>query len=208
MSSDARRYLIAVLLLVGLAGTAEAVRLTRVPPANYHPTFENVPREIGAYKGTDLPRDESIYNFLNAQGLLERRYDGPGAPIAMSVLYAPDWRSIHSPEGCFPAQGWTVLEERVMTLQSAAGPLQAKMVRLKKDEMYLLAMFSFGYPGGTTADWTQEGYKVALGRRGEGGVVFTVSTQAAGQEPEAAVKHLSELMQVAYPAAIAFWNKK
>ena len=131
-----------------------------------------------------------------------------GGPVSMSVLYAPDWRSIHSPEGCFPAQGWTVLEEKVLTVPSSAGPLQAKLIRLKKGDLYLLALFCFGYPGGTTADWTQEGYKVALGPRGAGGIVFTLSTVIATTDPEAAGKHLTEIMQVAYPAAASFWGKK
>ena len=96
----------------------------------------------------------------------------------------------------------------MLTLASAAGPLQAKFVRLKKEDAHLMALFSFGYPGGTTADWTQEGYKVALGPRGAGGVVFTVSCQATDQEPQVGLQHLTEIMQVAYPAATSFWKKK
>ncbi|NLO73924.1 MAG: EpsI family protein [candidate division WS1 bacterium] len=194
-------------LLVVLAVAAEAVRLTRVPPAAYHPTFAEIPREIGAYTGVDLPPDESVLNFLSATAMLERRYDGPDGSVSLSVLYAPDWRSIHSPEGCYPAQGWTVLSEQTITLPSSAGPLRAKLIRLKKNDLFLLALFSFAYYGGTTADWTAEGLRVALGPRGAGGVVFTLSTPVAESAPETAYHRLTKIMQVAYPAAISFWKK-
>ena len=208
MSADARRYLIAVILLAVLGSAAEAVRIARVPPAAYHPTFAEVPREIGTYTGRDLPVDQSIFAFLGAEAMLERSYEGPGVPVQMTVLYAPDWRSIHSPEGCFPAQGWSVLEEKVLTVASSAGPLQAKLIRSRKDDQHLLALFSFAYYGGTTADWTQEGYKVALGPRGAGGVLFSLSTPLESSDPAPGTARLTEVLQVAYPAAIAFWGKK
>jgi hypothetical protein len=208
MSADARRYLTAVVLLVLLAGTAEAVRVTRVRPTMYHPTFEDVPHQIGAYTGTDLPRDESIYRFLSAEGMLERKYAGPGPDVYMTILYAPDWRSIHSPEGCYPSQGWMVLEEKVVTVASPARPLEAKFLRLKKDKLNLMALYSFAYLGGTTADWEKEGYRVALGPRGAGGVVFALSTAIDASGSSAAADRLIPIMQVAYPAALSFWKKK
>jgi EpsI family protein len=207
VSPVTRRYLTAVVLLLILSVAAEAVRVTRVPPAAYHPTFSEIPREIGVYTGVDLPPDESVLNFLSATAMLERRYDGPDGSVSLSVLYAPDWRSIHSPEGCYPAQGWTVLGEQVITLTSSAGPLRAKLIRLKKGDLFLLALFSFAYYGGTTADWTEEGLRVALGPRGAGGVVFTLSTPVSEAAPATAHQRLMEIMQVAYPAAISFWKK-
>jgi hypothetical protein len=211
MSADARRYLIAVVLLVVMGSAAEAVRVTRVPPAAYHPNFANIPLAVGVYTGHDLPVDQSVYAFLAAAAMIEREYVSPSEPpVQMTVLYAPDWRSIHSPEGCFPNQGWQELEEKKITIPAPPGfpipgPLNAKLTRMEKDEHQILVLFSFAYYGGTTSNWEQMGYKIALGPRGAGGVLFTLATPLESADTTAAVNRLYTILGAAYPAAINFW---
>lgn len=206
MSSPARRYLTALAIVIVLGGAAEAMRLTRPREAQYRPDFSTVPLRIGDYQGRDLPVDESIYRYLAAGGMLEREYEGPAGSVRLTILYAADWRSVHSPTGCYPATGWEVLEDRAVDLPAAgsrsAEPLHARLLRVRKGEQERLAVFSFAYAGGTTADWAQMTIRVALGRRGAGGLVFTLSTPS---DP-GALARLGEIYAAAYPEAIRFWG--
>ncbi len=206
MSSDTRRYLTALAAVIVLGAAAEAMRLTRPRQAQYQPDFATVPLRIGDYQGRDLPVDESIYRYLAAGGMLEREYEGPAGPVRLTILYAADWRSVHSPTGCYPATGWEVLEDRAVDFppQAASGstkPLHARLLRVRKGEQERLAVFSFAYAGGTTADWAQMTIRVALGRRGAGGLVFTLSTPS---DP-GALARIGEIYAAAYPEAIRFW---
>ena len=197
----------ALAVVVVLGGSGEAVRLSRPHAADYHPSFTAVPEQIGAYQGQDEPVDQSIYRFLSASGMLERLYAGPEGLVQLTILYAADWRSVHSPTGCYPASGWEILEERPVDFAAAEGgePLHARLLHVRKGEHERLALFSFAYPGGTTADWSTMGVKVALGPRGAGGLVFTLSTDLQG-DPTAALRRLDTIFASAYPAAIGFWK--
>lgn len=209
MSPDARRYLIALGILVVFGAVAHAVRVNRVPEAIYQPDFSAIPRQVGEYQGRDVPVDESIYKFLAAAGILERVYEGPGGAVRLTVIYAPDWRSIHSPAGCFPAQGWEVITDDEVTYSPPPDspvqkPLKARLIRLHKDDHWLLALFSFAYYGGTTSNWAEEGYRVAFGPRGAGGLVITLNTPVQ-PNLRAAAERISHIFVETYPAAISFW---
>jgi EpsI family protein len=209
MSALARRYLIALGLVLAFGGAGEAIRVTRVPPAAYRPDFAAIPLRIGEYQGRDLPIDESVYKFLGAGGMIEREYVGPGAPVRLSVLYASDWRSVHSPEGCYPAQGWELVSNEKVTVpvradRGEAQPLQARLLRLHKGDQTLLALFSFAYKGGTTPDWAWMGLRVALGPKGAGGLVFTLSTLEK-PNAQAARARIEQIFAAAYPKAVEFW---
>ena len=213
MPADARRFLTAAVLLLVLGGAAEAVRTTRVPPAAYHPTFAEVPVQIGEFRGEDRSVDQSIYNFLAASAILERVYTGPdGVPVRLSLVYAPDWRSIHSPESCLPNQGWQMVEQHVLSISAppgfpVPGPLNVKLMELQKDQERMLALYSFAYYGGTTADWAQMSWKVVLGPRGAGGLLFTLNTPITKKGPEAG-ERLQAVLEGTYPPALGFWYKQ
>lgn len=210
MPADARRFLIAAFLLLVLGGAAEPVRQWRVPPALYQPTFAEVPMNVGVYRGEDRAVDQSIYNFLGASAILERVYLGPErVPVRLSLVYAPDWRAIHSPESCLPNQGWQVIEQRTVALPAppdfpVPGPLRVKIIQLQKDRERLLALYSFAYYGGTTADWAQMSRKVVLGPRGAGGLLYTLNTPVTKADSEAG-QRLEAILTATYPPALAFW---
>ena len=208
MPQDARRYLAALAVVVVLGGAGEALRLSRDNAAHYQPDFAEVPMRIGDFQGRDLPVDQSIFDFLSAAGMLEREYRGPRGPVWLSVIYAANWRSVHSPMGCYPAQGWEVLDERPVEFPAQAGgePLHARLLRVKKDDQERLAIFSFAYKGGNTADWATLPFRVMLGPPGAGGLVFTLSTPAL-PDSSAALERLAEIFAAAYPPAVAFWDQ-
>ncbi len=211
MSQTTRRYLVALAVVLLLGGAGEYLRVTRARASHYQPDFSAVPRRIGEFQGTDLPVDQSIFDFLSAGGMLEREYQGPGGRVRLSIIYAADWRSVHSPMGCYPAQGWEILDERPVTLAAPAATggeekLQARLLRVRKQDQERLAVFSFAYKGGNTADWATLPFRIMLGPPGAGGLVFTLSTSAT-PDAEAALQRLAEIFAAAYPPAVAFWEQ-
>ena len=206
MSPVTRRYLVALAMVVALGSLGEAALRHRPRAAVYHPDFATVPARVGDYESRDLPVNESIYQFLAAGGMLEREYLGPEGKVRLTIIYAADWRSVHSPMGCYPAQGWEVLDERPVEFPGATGgePLHARIVRVRKEGQERLALFSFAYAGGTTADWTLMPVKVALAPRGAGCLVFTLYTPLQ-PDPAGALGRLQAIFAATYPAAISFW---
>lgn len=71
----------------------------------------NLPAQVGDYWGTDTDITVSEKTILPADTEFARKtYDTPqGEKIMCSIVLAgKEQRSIHRPEACLPAQGWTV----------------------------------------------------------------------------------------------------
>jgi len=188
---------------------AHLAHIMRKSPAQYSPDFAAVPMEIGPYEAKQLSTDQSIYRFLEADAMAERRYVSETSSVKLSLIYGSDWRSIHSPAGCYPAQGWQIVTDKQLQVpappeSSTSAPLEARLLRVQKDETELLAMFSFCHPGGTTGDWAMQGWKVATGPRGAGGLVISLSTLTGG-DLLAARQRLVWFLQQVYPHAVKFW---
>ncbi len=204
-----RRHLAALALILIGAAAAQIVHLTRKSPAQFAPDFAAVPLKLGSYQGKQLPTDQSVFRFLEADAMAERRYVTGDSAIKLSLIYASDWRSIHSPAGCYQAQGWhTITDEQVQIPappdSPTSEPLHARLLRVHKNEVELLAMFTFCHPGGTTGDWAEQGWKVATGPPGAGGLVISLSTLTEDDLAQARERLIGLLQQV-YPYAVAFW---
>lgn len=210
MQSDTRRYLIAAVLLFAGAGLAWAARSLRPTQPGYQVDFASVPLEINGYKGKSLPMDESIYAMLKAGAMEERVYVRGEEQIHLTLIYGADWRTIHAPTGCYPAQGWQIIHNKVIELPAPPdcphpGPLQARLLDATKGDARELALFVYARPRGTTADWTEQGLRVATGPPGAGGLIVTLRARVGGGDVSADEKALAEFMTAIYPKAVAFW---
>lgn len=210
MHQDARRYLAAAVLLFVGAGLTHASRTLRHAEAHYEPDFSRVPLVIGDYQGERRPVDESIFAYLDAVAMEERMYTGPDGWVRLALIYGTDWRSIHAPTGCFPAQGWHIAHSRTLNLPAPPesphpGPIQVQVLDVTKDERRLIAMFSYARPGGTTSDWTVHGWKVATGPRGAGGMIISLQSAVPDGDARAVEDTLARFMAEVYPGAVSFW---
>ena len=72
-----------------------------------------MPTQIGPWRGTDLPIDQSVLDILGKGDFLNRVYTTPqsGIPVVgLFIGYFPTQRTgqtIHSPQHCLPGAGWT-----------------------------------------------------------------------------------------------------
>lgn len=100
-----------------------------------------LPDYVGSWYGVTTPVSAGEKEILGPDTEFARRLytDGRGGELYASiVLSGPDMNtSIHRPERCLPAQGWTVADSRTVTIPSSQRPLNvtrlhnARTVRLQ-----------------------------------------------------------------------------
>jgi hypothetical protein len=210
MQTDTRRYLTVLATLLVCTALVQVARAKRGVEAVYRPDFSRVPMVVGKLKGTPQPVAESIYSYLQANAMEERLYTDGQREVRLVMIYGTDWRSIHAPTGCFPAQGWQIVHNRTVDPPAPPGcphpgPLHARVLDTHKGDAHLLAMFAYARPGGTTSDWTTHVLKVATGPRGAGGMIIILQTPIQGNDAQAAEALLSETLCSIYPSAVEFW---
>ncbi len=212
MSATARRHLVALIILLAAAAAVEAVRIMSSAPPAFAPDFATLPMKIGDYQGQNREVDEFIRKYLGAEQMLERLYTGPDGLVSVTLIYGVDWRDVHSPVSCFPAQGWLIVADDPIQVPAPAdsptpGAVHARLLRVVKNDQYRLAAFAFCHPGGTTSNWIYQGWKVLTGPRGAGGVIVILDTEPTpGLEP--AQQRLNQFLAAVYPHAVSFWYQE
>lgn len=211
MQLDPRRSVVAVVLLLAGAAVANTLLLRRPAEVRYTASFDRVPLEIGDLKGAPAPVEQRIYEYLDADAMMDINYQGPHKTEAsLSLIYGSDWRTVHSPLSCFQQQGWLVDETREIEIPAPPdcphpGPLKARMLRVHKSTQSLLALYSFAHKGGTEADWTRQSLAVAATPPGTGGVIIALSTPYGEHGLQAAMERAQLLLSTAYGPAVSFW---
>ncbi len=72
--------------------------------------FANIPLDIGEWKGEDVPINEKeIIHLPKDTEHFKRTYTKGETKILLAIVQSKsDRHSIHPPEACFPAQGWSI----------------------------------------------------------------------------------------------------
>ena len=125
-----RLILLQIVMLGGLSAVFALPKHTElVPPA----INLSLPDFLGDWYGTDEEVSEGERSILGPDTQFARKKytDSRGNEIHVSiVLSGPDMNtSIHRPERCLPAGGWTVTDSRRITLPARAGEIQATRLR-------------------------------------------------------------------------------
>lgn len=100
-----------------------------------------LPAEVGLWTGKELPVTPQELTILAADtGFARKLYTNPfGDEISVGIVLSGDdmANSIHRPERCLPAQGWTVMQsERVRVPIPSRGPLEVtKLANLSSRKM-------------------------------------------------------------------------
>ena len=102
-------------MIIAILATTTGVLYAR-PDVDKVPASEPVgqmPKQIGSWRGTDLPIDQAVLDILGKGDFLNRVYTDPrsSAPVVgLFIGYFPTQRTgqtIHSPQHCLPGAGWT-----------------------------------------------------------------------------------------------------
>ncbi len=98
----------------------------------------SLPQDVGDWEGTDQPITQFERDVLGPDTQFARKlYSNPrGDEIYASIVFSgPDMNtSIHRPERCLPAQGWTVADTRRITVPTRVGPLDVTRLHNMRNE--------------------------------------------------------------------------
>ncbi|HZW31952.1 MAG TPA: EpsI family protein [Isosphaeraceae bacterium] len=150
MSRFQRVVLCGAVLTVGLAVQAALERLNQTErPELLHP-LATVPRELGAWTGSDQPVDPEILERAQTTEYLNRVYESrkyPGLKLHLWVNYSRVGNNLrHTPEICLPSGGWTKIESQTRVLPiDAGGASPVRITRLGYSRGELVEHVGFWY---------------------------------------------------------------
>ena len=88
-----------------------------------------LPESVGGWTGADQPISQGERDILGPDTQFARKVytNGVGDQVYASIVMSgPDMNtSIHRPERCLPAQGWTVADSKTVALPTGRGKLKA-----------------------------------------------------------------------------------
>lgn len=121
---------LAILIGAGAAYRFAAARYARssenalVPPGALVP----FPNALGEWLGRDLPLDEHVVQATDTDAHLNREYvrSTDGKPVLLWIGYGMRMRDLipHRPEVCYPGAGWTLRDERSLTMPDHHGTVR------------------------------------------------------------------------------------
>src|ERR1051326_4586365 len=114
---------------------------------------KSLPSFIGEWYGADQPVSQGEKDALGPDTQFVRKLytNGKGDQIFVSLVFSgPDMAtSIHRPERCLPAQGWTVVNTNVTAIPLARGSLNATRLRnlqvFHQENAAALTVYSLDY---------------------------------------------------------------
>ncbi len=209
MQDITRRYLVVCLLLAGAAVARPLVQ--RRAEAVEVPRWQTIPERVGRFRDEIVPPDRRTMEYLGALAMVARRYTDGVVTATVSAIFGTQWRSLHSPAGCYVAQGWSIVEQRRVDIPFEAthlhpGPLEAEELLVRRDGVERVVVYLFAYPGGTTASWVEQCWKTTKIGRG-GIVVLAEATVPAGVQIGAVSAAVRELVARLYPYFVEHWYR-
>lgn len=212
MRAHAYRYLAACGLLIA-TGMASLVAGRRPGPVAVKPPdwAHDLPAQIGRWQGEARPVDKSIMQYLAADAMSQRLYRCGDRAFDFSAVFGTQWRSLHSPAGCYPSQGWqTVTRRQVEVPRAGSGlkgpPLNAEELFVERGKVYRLVLYLYAYPGGTTSSWVDQCMKVARGGVRAGGIVIILGSNCTLASRRKVEQDAFDLLARIYPYVIKGWH--
>ncbi len=209
------RIPVRIAVLAALLGAA-ALIVWLNPPARLTLGEESLaafPTALGEWRSEDLEFEDVVYQELEADATLVRRYSrDDGATVWFVVIFHQNDRyGAHDPIVCYTAHGWKVTDRGTLPLRRAAGDINAQWIRLKAGEAERLALY-WWYTAGDLATGDHDEFMARMASSGivsntTFGAFMRVSTiiedgdlaaaQALAREfAEAALPRLSEVFTV------------
>lgn len=153
-----RAALVAALCVgAGVYGLARA-QITSYTPPNEEWFEKAIPIEMDGFQMRPSPQNplqsykmtQETYDQLKPLGIVSRIYDGGPRSYDAVLIAGDNSDSFHDQRACFAAQGWTVIEDDLITVPTEKfGEVKAIRLKLKgQNEEPALAIYTIRGPSG------------------------------------------------------------
>ena len=128
------------LILFVLTITSVSLISRRGEPVVVSTNLENLPMEIAGSKATEDFFSDSVYEELNADMHVYRRYRFPdGKMVDLYIGYygtAKGGRTPHNPHACLPGEGWAIIDTHKVKLTYYPNTVEVNYILAKKQVSY------------------------------------------------------------------------
>ena len=169
--------------------------------------FKELPLKLGAWKGKEVPLEDSVVKVAAADDYLSRWYynENTGESVRVYVPYYGNPRTMigHYPDVCYPAVGWKITLSRVEDVRrsSAETTVPALFYKFQKGSSRV-AVMSFYIVGGTfTADRrvAERAAHIAIDRENRNYLAQMQLTFAGDPLPERVLRTTADFLGVFLP---------
>ncbi len=192
---------------IGVLGTTLLLNTLIPIPQDQAPMGERIGRRIPEKMGDwilvgDLPVAEEEVRVLGTNDIFHRIYENTvsSEDVFLSLVFSTGHRhSMHPPEVCYQAGGYTLISRGQVDLDHGAS---ATVLRMSRGEDNQLVNYWFFSEGRETASYIVHQIHLVLNQiliRSQPSVLVRLSTRIDSPDPEVAQKRLSRFAEVCIP---------
>jgi EpsI family protein len=167
MARHTQNYMIVALLTMGAACLSSLASQWQ-PRADFNARLEDLPMQIGDWKGQDIHLSPGIRKALAADSILLRDYthSGTGRHVQLLIVYRKYGRRgfAHRPELCYPAAGWEIVRKAYTDMPYAGRDVPARLVVAEKSDHREAITYWFASGDRTEANYVKQQAWMALDR--------------------------------------------
>src|SRR5256714_13400155 len=185
-------------LLLGLGSVFLLPKKIEIQPAAIN---KDLPSFVGDWYGADQPIAQGEKDVLGPDTQFVRKLytNARGDQIFVSIVFSgPDMStSIHRPERCLPAQGWTIADSKVAKIRIGSDSLEATRLHnvrhIQTETRQPLSVYSLDYywfvghdvqtPSHLRRAWTDIRDRILKGQNQQWAYVTVVGTITKGLRP-------------------------
>ncbi|MEK6567866.1 MAG: exosortase C-terminal domain/associated protein EpsI [Candidatus Omnitrophota bacterium] len=193
MSNNKTGLTVIGLLALTLLGLIYLWQLRNIAPSQVR--LEDIPMELGEWKGMDLPITKRVYKILETEDVLMREYiNTKGEKVSLAIVYSGASRAaFHPPEICYLGDGRELLAKNQEIVETR-GPVENQNLRTNKLLMKDRHGQEIAWYWFTAGDKVTENYYLQqcyftwneLSRNPAGGSLIRVSARTASNDPSQA----------------------
>lgn len=201
--------LLGLLVVTGIAAWWLSLRPL---PASDGTTLRALPAELAGWKAVDIPMEQDVADMLRADANVQRAYIHPlGYVVYVYVGYYGTARGgtpEHTPEMCYPAQGWQIDEGESVAIGGKPG-FAARELVVEKDGERRLVHFWYrtqdetGIQSTAALRWNHLWARLSAGR-GDGALV-RLDAPIEGGDVDAARQKLVAMDRALETALSSVW---
>lgn len=189
MSNNKTGLIAITLLIVTLLGLIYLQQLKSIAPSQVR--LEDIPIQLGEWKGKDIPITRRVYQILETEDVLMRQYtNNRGERVDLAIVYSGASRAaFHPPEICYLGDGRELLNRNIETVET--GGLEEnqnlRMNKLLMKDKYGQEIAWYWFTAGnkvTENYYLQQCYFIwnELSRNPAGGSLIRVSARTIGSD--------------------------